>query len=272
MDTGTLIIIGFFLVHWQLTIFCQTFFLHRYCAHKQFTMSKGWERFFYLFTYVCQGSSFLVPRGYAVLHRMHHAYSDTERDPHSPLHASNPLSMMWETKHRYDDFAYKRVEPEPRFKGGYPEWDFIDKLGQSWMGRVAWGTAYGFFYLHFATSAWLWLLFPITCVMGPTHGAIVNWCGHKYGYRNFDNGDASRNTLWVDFLTGGELFQNNHHKFAMAPNFAARRFEVDPTYPVIRLLAWLKIIDMTGAQKMRYPAERAVAAEAALPSEARAAS
>jgi len=31
--------------------------------------------------------------------------------------------------------------------------------------------------------------------MGPIHGAIVNWAGHKYGYQNFDNGDRSRNTL-----------------------------------------------------------------------------
>ena len=45
------------------------------------------------------------------------------------------------------------------------------------------------------------------------------------GYQNFDNDDKSRNTLWFDFLTAGELFQNNHHKFAMSPNFAARWFE-----------------------------------------------
>eukprot|EP01036_Dinobryon_divergens_P038408 gene38408-50429_t len=31
-----------------------------------------------------EGSSFLSPRAYAILHRMHHAFSDTKRDPHSP--------------------------------------------------------------------------------------------------------------------------------------------------------------------------------------------
>lgn len=253
-----MVVILFFVLHWQLTVFAQTFFLHRYSAHKQFTMSKGWERFFYLFTYLVQGSSFLVPRGYAVLHRMHHAYSDTEKDPHSPLFASNPLGMMWKTKHQYDDYAYSRVEPEARFKGGYPEWPFIDRLGQSWIGRLAWMGVYTLFYVKFATAPWMWALLPIHMVMGPMHGAIVNWCGHKYGYRNYDNGDASRNTLVFDFLTLGELFQNNHHKFAMSPNFAARSFEFDPTYPVIRLLSAVGIIDLTGAQKIRYPAERSV--------------
>jgi stearoyl-CoA desaturase (delta-9 desaturase) len=187
---------------------------------------------------------------------MHHAYSDTEKDPHSPLNFRNVMTMMWATKERYDDYAYSRVAPEPRFAGGYPEWPLLDRLGQSWPMRLGWMVAYTLFYVQFATSPWLYLLLPFHYVMGPIHGAIVNWCGHKYGYRNFDNGDASRNTLLFDFVTGGELFQNNHHKFAMSPNFAARRFEIDPTYPVIRLLAALRIINLENAQRMRYPSER----------------
>lgn len=249
-----MVIVAFFIVHWQLSVFFQTFFLHRYGAHRLFTMSKGWERFFYLCTYIFQGSSFLSPRGYAILHRMHHAYSDTPKDPHSPANYRGIGAMMLDTKRRYDALAYRRQEPEPRFDGGYPEWPLIDKMGSSWVGRIAWGTAYTLFYIKFATSPWMFLLLPMHYVMGPIHGAIVNWCGHRYGYRNFDNGDLSRNTLGFDFLTAGELFQNNHHKFGMSPNFAARWFEIDPAYQVMRVFAALHIIDMKGAQKMRYPA------------------
>jgi stearoyl-CoA desaturase (Delta-9 desaturase) len=251
----------FFVVHWQLSVFCQSFFLHRYGAHRQFTMSRGWERFFHLFTYLCQGVSYLDPRAYAILHRMHHAYSDTEKDPHSPLFASNAPSMMWKTKHIYDDFAYNRVAPEPRFEGGYPRWEKLDRLAQNWPMRIVWMSGYAAFYVAYATSPWLYLLLPLTWAMGPLHGAIVNWCGHKYGYQNYDNGDASRNTLFFDFLTAGELFQNNHHKFSMSPSFAARKWEVDPTYLVMRVLHAVKIIDMSGAQQIRYPATEAVPAE-----------
>ena len=57
-----MVIIAFFVGHWVSSIFSQTFFLHRYGAHKQFTMSKGWERFFHLFTYVDAGRELLVAR------------------------------------------------------------------------------------------------------------------------------------------------------------------------------------------------------------------
>ena len=237
-------ILVFFMAHWTLSIFFQTFFLHRYASHKQITMSKGWERVFHLATYLAQGSSFLSVRGYAILHRMHHAYSDTPKDPHSPENHANVLTMMWATKKRYDAFAYRREQPEPRFEKDVPDWPLLDRVSQAWPARIAWIGAYTAFYAVFATQWWMWLFLPAHFLMGPIHGAIVNWCGHKYGYKNFANGDASRNSLPFDIVTAGELFQNNHHKYPMRPNFGVRWFEIDPTYHVMRVMALVGLIKM----------------------------
>lgn len=259
------VIIVFFLTHFWGSVFMQTFFLHRYGAHGMFRMSYAWERFFYFMTFLLQGSSYLNPRAYAIMHREHHAFSDTPRDPHSPHIYPNLITMMGVTLKRYKDLQLRRVDPEPRFDGATPEWPILDRFGRSWTCHILFGAAYTWVYIAFAPS-WHWfLLLPIHFMMGPIHGAIVNWCGHKYGYRNFETTreDKSKNTLFIDFITLGELFQNNHHKFGMSPNFAARWFEIDPTYPAIKLMAWLGILQLRpNTQTARYtPDDAPLAAE-----------
>jgi len=249
-------ILLFFVIHWQLSVFLQSFFHHRYGAHRQFTMSKGWERFFHVFTWAVQGSSYLNPRAYAIMHRMHHAFSDTPKDPHSPVQQRNFFAMMWRTKEQYEDIKYRRVAVEPRFDGGYPEWKLIDETLGGMGPAVAWGTLYALYYIAFATHWWMFLLLPFHWFLGPVHGAIVNWFGHKLGYRNYDSDDNSKNTLVFDVLTMGELFQNNHHKWGQSPNFAVRWFEIDPAWQMIRVLGWLKVIDLSGAQKARWAPRR----------------
>lgn len=235
----------FFFIHWFGSLFFQTFFLHRYASHSMFTMSKRWERFFYLLTYVFQGSSFLNPRAYSIMHRMHHAFSDTERDPHSPKYFSSVFSLMINTKNVYLDLLNNKIQPGENFAKNVISWANFDKFTDRWAHRIIWGAAYTGFYVYFATEIWMFALLPIHFLMGPIHGAIVNWSGHKYGYKNYkDTNDDSKNTLFIDFLTLGELFQNNHHKYPSRANFATRFFEFDPTYPLIKLMHWLGIIKL----------------------------
>jgi len=234
----------FFAAHWFLSLFSQTFYLHRYAAHGMFTMSQFWERVFFLFTYVTQGSSFLNPRAYAVMHRMHHAYSDTERDPHAPNFFKDVFRMMLHTKRVYVGLLNGSIRPEERFVGRSPVWPRFEAFSDRWLPRVAWCLVYLAIYLSLGAAWWMFFLVPIHCLMGPIHGAIVNWCGHKYGYVNFATHDHSRNTLNVDLLLMGELFQNNHHRYPSRPNFAVRWFELDPTYPILGLLDALGVIAM----------------------------
>ncbi len=234
----------FFIAHWFLSLFFQTFFLHRYCSHKMFTMNKFWDRFFYFFTFITQGTSFLNPRAYAIMHRMHHAYSDTEKDPHSPHFFKDIWQMTMQTKDIYINYSKFKIEPEKAFQGNYPEWKLLDKISDMWTVRILFAALYVLFYIHFATSWWMFLLLPVHFFMGPFHGAIVNWCGHKYGYSNYSNNDHSKNTLPFDFLMMGELFQNNHHKSPNSINFAKKWYEFDPSYPIIRILNFTRIIHL----------------------------
>lgn len=205
-------------------------------------MNPFWEKFFYLLLLISQGSSFLNPRAYAILHRMHHAYSDTVKDPHSPHFFKDVFGMMIATKNMYLAYLLHKIEPEPAFRGNYPEWPLIDRIGDSWFWRLACAAFYIWFYVTFATHWWMFLLLPFHFLMGPLHGAIVNWCGHKYGYSNHDNDDHSKNSLPWDFLLMGELFQNNHHKKPNSPNFASKWWEFDPTYPLMKVMHWMRII------------------------------
>lgn len=88
----------FFVLHWYVSVFLQSFFLHRYAAHAMFTMHRRWEKFFHILTYIIHGSSYLVPSAYAILHRLHHKFSDTVNDPHSPIFFKDIFTLMHKTK------------------------------------------------------------------------------------------------------------------------------------------------------------------------------
>src|SRR5688572_12626327 len=152
------IILAFFIAHWYLSLFFQTFFLHRYASHKAFTMNKFTEKVFFVLTWIFQGSNYLSPFGYGVMHRMHHAYADTENDPHSPTYDETIWNMMWKTKTIYSAIANGTVVPDKRFTEGVPTWEAFDKIARSWPSRLFWGILYVTFYVQFATHWWLWLL------------------------------------------------------------------------------------------------------------------
>ncbi|WP_343744220.1 acyl-CoA desaturase [Chitinophaga sp.] len=244
-----MVVIIFFAASWYLSLFSQTFFQHRYAAHGAFTMNKGWERFFFIFTYITQGSSYMSPRAYGVMHRLHHAHTDTELDPHSPSNSSNIFSMMWDTRTVYQQVLHGKMEVEPRYTRNLPEWGWFDRFANSAFSRLLWVAAYVLFFVVFATNPYQYLLLPIIITMGAFHGAIVNWFAHKYGYINFKLRNTAMNLLFVDVLMLGESYHNNHHKHPSSVNFGRRWFEVDPVYHVIRLLSFLKIIRLNHQPK-----------------------
>lgn len=229
---------------WYSGLFFQTFFLHRYAAHQTYTMSPTMEKICFVLTWVTQGSNYLSAYGYGVMHRMHHAYADTEKDPHSPKYDATVFSMMWRTKNIYQDINKKRIAVADKFTKNVPQWEGFDKFASSKFSRLAWAAAYVVFFIVFATAWWQWLFLPIAFFMAPIHGVIINWFAHIYGYVNFKVNDTSKNLLPFDFLMMGESYHNNHHTHSGRANFGVKWHEVDFTYLIMVVLDKLRLIKL----------------------------
>ena len=169
-----------FIIFWYASLFCQTFFQHRYAAHGAFVMSRNWERFFFILTWITQGPSYLSPRTYAIMHRLHHAYTDTELDPHSPSYSKNVFDMMLKTKKTYSQIFNGSIQIEPRFLKNLPDWERFDKIAHHSISRLIWAIIYEIIFICVSPNPWAWLLFPFSLILGRLHGEIINWYDHKY--------------------------------------------------------------------------------------------
>jgi stearoyl-CoA desaturase (delta-9 desaturase) len=251
-----MVVLIFVVVHWYLSLFCQTFFLHRYAAHGAFKMSKGWEKFFYILTFITQGSSYMSARTYALLHRLHHAFTDTEEDPHSPSFSKNAIDLMNQTRKKYADIYNRKIVVDEKFTKNLPDWHAFDRFAHPWVTRLLWVAAYVAFYVAFATAPWQYIFLPVTIFIGPIQGGIINWFAHKYGSTNFAMNNTSKNLFYIDVLMLGEAYHNNHHKFPSSINFGVKKNEVDPIYFVILLFNRLRIIRLNRAERKTMDKER----------------
>lgn len=207
-------------------------------------MSKGWEKVFYICAFVTQGSSYMSPRGYGIMHRLHHAYTDTDKDPHSPSYSTNIFKMMWRTTRILTGIIKGTYPVEERFKKNVVDWPVFDRFANSDITRLCWMAIYTLVYVKYATSPWLYLLLPVQWAMGAFHGAVINWFAHKFGYHNYEMKNTSTNLFSVDVLMLGEAYHNNHHKHPSSINFGIKWHEVDPIYYAIKLFNKLGIIQV----------------------------
>jgi stearoyl-CoA desaturase (delta-9 desaturase) len=76
----------------------------------------------------------------------------------------------------------------------------------------------------------------------------VNSVTHRFGYRNYDTDEGSRNHFLVGLLANGEGWHNNHHADPRAACYQHHWWEIDTTYWVIRLLSALGL-----AKKVAMP-------------------
>jgi stearoyl-CoA desaturase (delta-9 desaturase) len=174
---------------------------HRMLTHQGFD-APSWVRAIFLIL----GSMALVgskPDEWAATHIRHHAHSDEEGDPHSPLEGFWHAHFGW--LFSLDNFSYAE-EYAPQLLND-PVVMFVNRWSWAWTILP--------FLIPFAIGGWTGLLWGgVVRMFWTTHVTwSVNSICHTFGRRDFETTDESRNEWVIGLLAFGEGWHNNHHAF-----------------------------------------------------------
>ena len=200
---------------------------HRMLTHKSFETSKFVKALFLIMGCMAWEGN---PITWASTHIKHHAHSDQDDDPHSPL------VSLW---HAHVGWIFSEVA-DPDTYGSWLRKDpvvvWVDKTWWIWglLGMV----------IPFAIGGWSGLLWGGAVRMFITHHITwsVNSVCHTFGKRPFRTKDASRNNWLVGLLAFGEGWHNNHHAFPRSAFHGMEWWQFDVSSMVIRTLESAKIV------------------------------
>ena len=215
----------------QLSGFATSIYLHRCLTHRALDLHPAAKFPLRLQLWLATG---ITPKEWVAVHRKHHRFPDVEGDPHSPV-----LKGLWAIL-LGNFFYYLREARNPETVARY-----APDVGNDWLDRNIFrrgllGLAFGvLLFILLLGPLWGGLAFATQAVAYIFLNAVINGAGHAVGYRTFDN--TATNMPLVALLSAGEGLHNNHHAYPTAARFSLRRGEFDPSWPLIRLLTWLRL-------------------------------
>lgn len=216
----------------QIAVFATTIYLHRASTHRSLVLHPAVAWLFRLAIWITTG---IVPREWVAVHRKHHKYTDKEGDPHSPL-----LEGFWKVQFG-NVFYYVRELKDQTLVPTYAREMREDGWDKALFNHGSLGVAVGIAILcSILGLGWGLFAAGLHAVMYVfVLSASINGLCHFAGYRNFAN--TATNLKVVAWLTGGEGLHNNHHGFPRSPKFSFNRGEVDPAWPLIRLMIAMRL-------------------------------
>lgn len=200
----------------MLTAYSMGIFHHMYLSHKSFEASPWLKNLGVLFGTLTWRGPMAAPIRYAAMHRIHHRYSDKASDPHSPEHGILHALIGWNWFHS-DVFQ----EKDAYFKLA-PSWVRKDKFivfCNNNVNLLQFGFAALLFLLGYAIKGITLGLELVLYGVGiktliVVYAAnLVDLINHTVGYRNFETGEHSTNSMimGVVHLGGAISWHNNHH-------------------------------------------------------------
>ena len=200
---------------------------HRMLTHKSFETSKYIKAMFLIMGCMAWEGN---PITWASTHIKHHAHSDQEDDPHSPL------VSLW---HAHLGWIFKEVaDPET-----YGSWLKKDPV-VVWVDKTWWVWGVLGMLIPFAIGGWSGLLWGGAVRIFLTHHVTwsVNSVCHTFGKRPYCTKDASRNNWLVGLLAFGEGWHNNHHAFPRSAFHGMEWWQFDLSSIIIRTMESTKLV------------------------------
>ncbi|MBI4485668.1 MAG: fatty acid desaturase [Acidobacteria bacterium] len=216
----------------QIAVMGTTIYLHRTATHMALTLHPAIEWMFKFSLWLTTG---LSTKEWVAVHRKHHAFTDKEGDPHSPL-----LEGFWNVQ-LGNVFYYMREIKKTDVVERYARDIEVGWWDTNVFRHGLVGLAIGVTFLCAVLGiGWGLLAAGVHAVMYVfVLSSSINGLCHHVGYKNFDNTATNIRTLAL--LTGGEGLHNNHHGYPRSPKFSFKATEIDPAWPLIRLLIALNL-------------------------------
>lgn len=208
-----------------------TVYMHRALAHKALTLHPIASFCARLTIWLSTG---IRPRQWVAVHRKHHAFTDQEGDPHSPV------LLGWKNVQMRNVVLYRISANDPQTVERYAKDLPQTRLDKLFFDRSLVGLGLGIALLVFVFGPMIGLLAAVVHLNAYLAGsAAVNAIAHHFGRKPYANGAG--NLQWLALLTAGEGLHNNHHAAPTSARLSHRWYELDPGWWLIRGLSAVKL-------------------------------
>jgi len=231
LDRSFVLVLYSFLIWNVLASFGVSIGFHRLLAHKSFETYKYFEKLCVLLGCFSTGGS---PVSWVGIHRLHHAQTDTKKDPHSPFFKG------W-------------------FKVQFNLWE-VQSIPKKYVADLMSDRFLVFLHKNYFKILFFWIfllllidvrvlvyVYSLPAVMSFYSFGFINLLGHQSGYKNFQN--TAKNNWFVNLWTAGEGWHNNHHQIPHSYRIGFRWFEWDISASLLEHLHLIKYAKVNNPKK-----------------------
>lgn len=220
---------NFTLINWLIIIVGYSLYsgigislaFHRYWSHRSFEFKNSFLRWLCTFFGLVAGRGSVL--GWAHIHRTHHKYSDKVNDPHDPavkgwrIYFPHLMSYTNHTdRHIVKDLLNRTHVNIHKYYALFP---------------ITWALVLALIDIQIL---YFFYIVPLTFTFIVIDSFV--YFNHKYGYRNHDTNDNSKNNWIIALLLWGEGWHNNHHNDSKKYDLKENWWEIDLLGMFIKLI------------------------------------